>query len=725
MGALSVRSQFDQNADGKLDDNERARARSYVQSQREGGRGFPGGGPRGPRQAPQAGRRVAIDDVPHVADETDLYDESVLRTLFLEFGNAEWEAELADFWKTDIDVPAQLTVDGNAIGEVGLRFRGTSSFFTVAPGQKRSFNLAIDYGAPKQRLFGYKTLNLLNGHTDPTFLRTVLFNHIARHYVPAPKANYVHVVINGESWGIYVNVQQFNKDFQEEWFGSKAGIRWKMLPNPRGGNGLGYDGNQFSAYEGRYQMKSVGGDDAWASLIEVFRVLNETPPEQLEAALEPIMDIDRALWFLALENTFIDNDGYWVRASDFSMLTDRRNRLHMILHDSNETFRSPGGPGYNGGGDGVKLDPLFGLNEPTKPLIHRLLQVPALKARYLAHVQTLADEWLDWKKLQPLVEQYQTLIGDEIARDTRKHASTDDFYRGATEDLETEGFRGRRKTLSIRNFVTQRAAYFADYAAFQKPTPEITAVRYRGEETERPLPHGTIILEATVKEEPAPSAVFAYVSDKREGVFERFAMEQQSPGTYRARISGKPAGERIRYYVEARNETEGTARFYPRTAAFRPPSFRIEPEAASQSPIVISELMPSNTTTLADEQADFDDWIELQNVSDQPVDLSGCFLSDNPKNPRKWRIPDATSLQPGAVLLVWADEDGKDPGFHANFKLSQKGETIALYDRDEKQNQQLDQVTYPKLGDNEAWGRSTTGSNNFERLDPTPGHPNP
>ncbi|MEJ7637520.1 MAG: CotH kinase family protein [Singulisphaera sp.] len=47
-------------------------------------------------------------------------------------------------------------------------------------------------------------MNLLNSHEDPTFLHTVLYFDIARHYIP-PKANFVRVVINGESWGLYVN----------------------------------------------------------------------------------------------------------------------------------------------------------------------------------------------------------------------------------------------------------------------------------------------------------------------------------------------------------------------------------------------------------------------------------------------------------------------------------------------------------------------------------------
>src|SRR5207253_6629789 len=54
-------------------------------------------------------------------------------------------------------------------------------------------------------------------------------------YMPAPKANYVRVVINGESWGIYVNAQQFNKDFIRDWFNTKKGARWKRSEERRVG----------------------------------------------------------------------------------------------------------------------------------------------------------------------------------------------------------------------------------------------------------------------------------------------------------------------------------------------------------------------------------------------------------------------------------------------------------------------------------------------------------
>ena len=122
------------------------------------------------------------------------------------------------------------SVSGSAVVPLILQFRT----------RKKSFNIAVDYGDDRQRLYGYKTLNLLNGHSDPSFLREILYSRIATNYIPAPKANFVKLFINGESWGIYVNSQQFNKDFLDEWFGTKGGVRWKVPPGRD--SGLVYNG---------------------------------------------------------------------------------------------------------------------------------------------------------------------------------------------------------------------------------------------------------------------------------------------------------------------------------------------------------------------------------------------------------------------------------------------------------------------------------------------------
>ena len=159
---------------------------------------------------------MAPADVKSYPASTPLYDLGTLRTIFLQFENADWEQELAAFNNTDVEVPATLTVDGKTYKDVGVHFRGASSFMMVPEGSKRSLNLSFDFVDEKQALGGYHTLNLLNANGDPTFLRAVLYSEIARQYIPTPKANYVRVVINGESWGVYVNAQQFNKDFTRD-----------------------------------------------------------------------------------------------------------------------------------------------------------------------------------------------------------------------------------------------------------------------------------------------------------------------------------------------------------------------------------------------------------------------------------------------------------------------------------------------------------------------------
>ncbi|MBI2946282.1 MAG: CotH kinase family protein, partial [Verrucomicrobia bacterium] len=343
---LKLVKQFDKDGNSRLDAAERKAAREFLQREGMPGRGGRGGfrfgGRGGEMEPPQPGPKLSPVDVKSFPD-APLYDAQTLRTFFLEFEEADWEKELVEFHNTDVEVPAKLTVDGKTYQDVGVHFRGMSSF-GVGEGRKRSLNLSLDLVHEQQQLGGYRTLNLLNSHEDPTFLRTVLYHHIAREYIPAPRANLVRVVINGESWGIYVNAQQFNKDFIKDWFGTTKGARWKVPGSPGGRGSLAYLGDDLSEYKRVYEIKSKDDPKAWADLLKLCKVLNRTPADKLEAALDPLLDIDGALKFLALENALINNDGYWIRTSDYSIYRDEKKRFHIIPHDANETFARAGGP---------------------------------------------------------------------------------------------------------------------------------------------------------------------------------------------------------------------------------------------------------------------------------------------------------------------------------------------------------------------------------------------
>jgi len=53
----------------------------------------------------------------------------------------------------------------------------------------------------------------------------------------------------------------------------------------------------------------------------------------------------------------VNMDGYWVRASDYSIYRDPNGKFHVVPHDMNEAFVAAGGPGMGGPGGGRRFRP--------------------------------------------------------------------------------------------------------------------------------------------------------------------------------------------------------------------------------------------------------------------------------------------------------------------------------------------------------------------------------
>jgi len=202
---------------------------------------------------------------------------------------------------------------------------------------------------------------------------------------------------------------------------------------------------------------------------------------------------------------------------------------------------------------------------------------------------------------------------------------------------------------------------------------------------------------------------------------------QASDGVFGCVLPEYPIGTVLRYYVQATaDDKAGTLVFDPPGAEHEVYTHIVTYPEADSSPVVINELMARNDTTAADPQGDYDDWVELVNVTVERVDLSGKYLSDNPENPLKWQFPAGTTIAPGGFLVVWADEDGGDePGLHANFRLAAGGETVWLYDTDENGNVLLDSVSFEAMSADESFGRYPDGTGAMQKLlAPSPGGPN-
>jgi hypothetical protein len=181
-------------------------------------------------------------------------------------------------------------------------------------------------------------------------------------------------------------------------------------------------------YKWLYEIKSKDDTNHGWLLINLCKVLNTTSTNELVNALSPILDIDGALKFFALDIAFINNDGYWIRASDYYIYLDSKGKFHITPYDANETFSLPGGPGFGRGRSTVfNLSPLTGLQDSTKPLRSKLLSVPELRQRYLKYVKEIAEHHLSWETIETMAKYYQSLIDKYVTADNKKLCSYQEF----------------------------------------------------------------------------------------------------------------------------------------------------------------------------------------------------------------------------------------------------------------------------------------------------------
>jgi hypothetical protein len=97
--------------------------------------------------------------------------------------------------------------------------------------------------------------------------------------------------------------------------------------------------------------------------------------------------------------------------------------------------------------------------------------------------------------------------------------------------------------------------------------------------------------------------------------------------------------------------------------------------------IRLNEIQARNIAGVTNHLGERAPWLEIHSRETNDLDLAGLYLTDDPGNLARWRIPDGTVIRPGDFLLVWLD--GKPgasiPGeLHAGFQLGSNATSIAL-----------------------------------------------
>ena len=685
------------------------------------------------------------------------YNEDKMPVIELTFPSNDF---LTTLERSQEDILATMVVDGETYDSVGVRIKGLTSRSVVT--KKFSLNITLD-AFKEQNHKGYETLNLNNGLEDPSFVREILYNHVGRNYGPSLKTNYAQLYVNGEYWGPYTNVQQLNGEFIREWFASNDGTRWRALskawregpgsgPDGDGGiidttfggdipidggdipidtifggdipidtvfgeptdtffggepidttNGdlfgaifgagmstLNYLGEADSTYYDYYLLKKTKKENPWEDLRRGTEKLNTLPTDNnLYDNLKDYLDIDKALWFIAHENIFMDSDGYITKGGmDYYVYWESETgRLVPLEYDGNSIMEI--------GFLQTDLSPFYQENNENYPLVNRLLKTPELRQRYLAHYRNILENYYTPAYIGMLIDGYADKIRASLAMDNPKRVYT-------PEEFENDLIHLKNEIIARRDFLTNHSEINTTGLTIN----DVTTI------SQAPISGESVTISASISGDKSIEKVRLYYGEGIIGTFERLDMTGDGQGNFSATIPGFSAGKYVRYYVEAiAGDDAKTATFAPKGAEHDVYVYRVKVGAASEKTVVINEIMASNNTTTADQDGEYDDWIELFNTTNQVIDLTGYFLSDNSQKLDKYDIPEGTIIPANGYLIVWADEDGMQEGLHANFKLSSSGEELFLVNAD---TLIIDEITFGQQTTDMALARAPNGTGDFE-----------
>lgn len=567
----------------------------------------------------------------------DLYDTTILRTLNLTFHDANWQTLLRNNYASETNILADLVVDGVTYPSVGVRIRGNTSYTALPTGsQKFSLKIDMDFVDSNQELMGYDNLNLNNGFHDPTFSREVVYNNYVAQFIPNPRANHVLVTLNGESWGVYINVQQPDKRMLRDYFTNADGMRVKCANNPNG-PGLAYNGTNASGYSA-YEIQNDGGlADPLAALIAVTNSLSNEPLATWQN-IDSKFAIDPSIWSVALENMLSDDDSYVNKGCDFMTYRDPIDgRMHLIQRDANESFTI------------ANWAVTKNFTASNKPVLSRVLSVPQLRQRYLAHYRTIKND-LNWEYFGPKFTAARNLIDAAVQADTKKLYSYTLFQNNfaSSVTLPYSGPAGGT-VLGLQQFITQRTTNLNATAELLAAGPTINSAQAS---TESPEPASPVYVTASVTAAGNTiSQVELFYRPNPELGYQRIAMSDDGASGDGAAnddvygvllpVTGEP-GQRVAWYVAAYASNSYQSVSYLPTLAERGPDY-VEYTIGDDAGMRITEFMYSGVSG---------EFIEFTNMSDAPIDMTGWSVDDDHAVANIFDLSLFGVVQPGESVVV-------------------------------------------------------------------------
>ncbi len=506
-----------------------------------------------------------------------LFDKKTVGEIRLTIPTTDWVAALDSLriYGTE-SLPTSVVIDGLRYDGATVRFRGDKSY---AKGLKRNpFSIKLNNSNLAQNHQGYTAIKLSAAVRDPSMVREMLYQEIASKYMPASQTAYTKLFVNDEYIGVYVDIENIDKPFLESHFGTFTGALFKAGVTVKPENipptcklnifgSLEYEDN-LDCYKSNFEIGSRGG---WTELQELTRKLAQEP-----ANIGQVLDVDRTLWMLALNNVMVNLNSYSGKSSiNYFLYRDGNNRFQPIQWDLNLSFAS-----YKNTGSGSdldlkalqNLDPLLHADNLYKPLISQLLKDPLNKKIYLAHIRQINEENFLNGFYEKRAQELRGMIVVPFNDDKNKTYSYDDFQHSLNSTVGKKS-----KIPGLTELMAKRARFLKTHPELTKLPPIVSGVTVKGRAKLENQKLNAFMVSAKADKYPLRMYLYYRLSDK--DAYSVMNMSEENTAglpsgvkAFTAQIEANGSDAVLDYYILAENV--GAAGFLP--ASYTKEPFKIK-----------------------------------------------------------------------------------------------------------------------------------------------------
>ena len=346
---------------------------------------------------------------------------------------------------------ADITVDGETIKEIGLRYKGNGTFLEGRERGKYSFKIDFNEYIDDQEFRGLTKINLQNNVSDPSYLREALSYELFREAgIPCPHVGWARVKLtvydefDAKDLGLYSLVEQVGKRFLKDRYGSSKGL----LLKPSTFGTFRHFGEEWPPYEAAYFPKTKASEAQKRTLIDFTRLVHEATADTFDQRIETYLDTVEFLRFLAVNVLLSNLDSFLGGTQNYyAYIEPKTSRFQLLPWDLDHSF----GAFILVGTPETRRDlsihkPHWGWNR----LIERMLAIPRYEQAYHDHLSNYLDTIFAEEKLRAQISEAASFLRPLIAETPRGHRALKRFE--AVVDDAPSG----REPHALNLFVTKR-----------------------------------------------------------------------------------------------------------------------------------------------------------------------------------------------------------------------------------------------------------------------------